>query len=394
MEQALAGIRVLDLTLAYLGPYATQLLAYMGAEVIHVESPRGELSRGIDARGGTSHMFALLNNGKKSITLDLRTREGQDIFRQLLGRTDIFVQNYAYGIVEGFGFSWETLQEINPRLIYATATGYGSSGPYRDWSSLDIAVQAKSGLMSVNGYPDRPPCRLGAAVTDPFAGLHLLAGALAAMYQRERTGRGRRIEVSLHDAAVGSLAINLAAYYASGRVPERQGSGQTSGLAPMGVFETSDGYCALTAIQDNWWNSLLEILDRTELKSDPRFATPSARRENKESLDEIVNSWTRTRTKHEVEQELNKHGVPAGAVLDLQDILSDPQYVERETFVETEHPILGRLKTFGNFIKFSDSPSPRLNPAPALGEDNDSVYIDLLGYTAEAVAKFKANGTI
>lgn len=394
MEQALAGIRVLDLTLAYLGPYATQLLAYMGAEVIHVESPRGELSRGIDARGGTSHLFALLNNGKKSITLDLRTREGQNIFRQLLGRTDILVQNYAYGILESFGFSWETLQEINPRLIYATATGYGSYGPYRDWSSVDIAVQAKSGLMSVNGYPDRPPCRLGAAITDPFAGLHLLAGALAALYQRERTGRGRRIEVSLHDATVGSLAVNLAAYYASGRVPERQGSGQTSGLAPMGVFETSDGYCALTAIQDNWWNGLLEILGRAELKSDPRFATSSARRENKELVDKIVNSWTRTRTKHEVEQELNKHGVPAGAVLDLEDILGDPQYAERETFVETEHPILGRLKVFGNFIKFSDSQSPKLNPAPALGEDNDSVYIDLLGYTSEAVAKFKANGTI
>ena len=394
MEQPLAGIRVLDLTVAYLGPYATQLLAYMGAEVIHVESPRGELSRGIDARGGTSHLFALLNNGKKSITLDLRAREGQDIFRQLLERTDMFVQNYAYGIVEGFGFSWETLREINPRLIYATATGYGSYGPYRDWSSVDIAVQAKSGLMSVNGYPDRPPCRFGAAVTDPFAGLHLLTGALAALYQRERTGRGRRIEVSLHDTAAGSLAINLAAYYASSRVPERQGSGQASGLAPMGVFETSDGYCALTAIQDNWWNSLLEILGRAELKSDPRLATPSARRENKEWVDEIVNSWTRTRTKHEVEQELNKHGIPAGAVLDLRDILSDPQYAERETFVETEHPILGRLKVFGNFIKFSDSPSPRLSPAPALGEDNDSVYIDLLGYTSEAVAKFKANGTI
>ncbi len=394
MEQPLAGIRVLDLTVAYLGPYATQLLAYMGAEVIHVESPRGELSRGIDARGGTSHLFALLNNGKKSITLDLRAREGQDIFRQLLERTDMFVQNYAYGIVEGFGFSWETLREINPRLIYATATGYGSYGPYRDWSSVDIAVQAKSGLMSVNGYPDRPPCRFGAAVTDPFAGLHLLTGALAALYQRERTGRGRRIEVSLHDTAAGSLAINLAAYYASSRVPERQGSGQASGLAPMGVFETSDGYCALTAIQDNWWNSLLEILGRAELKSDPRLATPSARRENKEWVDEIVNSWTRTRTKHEVEQELNKHGIPAGAVLDLRDILSDPQYAERETFVETEHPILGRLKVFGNFIKFSDSPSPRLSPAPALGEDNDSVYIDLLGYTSEAVAKLKANGTI
>jgi CoA:oxalate CoA-transferase len=271
MSLPLDGVVVIDLSQIYNGPYATFLLATSGATVIKVEPPGGESLRRRGSVGGAALPFALLNGCKRTIVLNLKTDEGKDLLRDLVRAGDVLVENFAPGVLDRLGVGAAALQDINPRLIYAQSSGYGTSGPYRDYPAMDLTVQAMSGVMSITGFQDRPPVKAGPALCDFFAGVHLYGAVATALYERERTGVGRRVEVAMLDAVYPSLGSSLGLHFdTQGDVPPRTGN-RHAGLAeaPYNVYPTSDGYIAILCVSETHWKSLLRVMDRGDLASDP-----------------------------------------------------------------------------------------------------------------------------
>ncbi|MGH7054609.1 MAG: formyl-CoA transferase [Stellaceae bacterium] len=399
MSQALAGIRVIDMTHNQAGPACAQILAFLGAEVIKLEEPKGGdvARRNMRDRPDTDSLFFLLfNANKKSLTLNLKTAHGKELFRRVIAQSDILLENFGPGALDRLGFGWPALQEINPRLIYATIKGFGTSGPYRDYKSYEPIAQAMGGAMSVTGFPENPPTYVLPAIGDSGTGMHMAIGILAALQQRHASGRGQQVEVSMQDAVVNLIRVSLRDHQRFGEAMPRRGN-QMGQTVPSTLYPCQGGgandYVFINASEQPMWLALLGAIGRSELADDPRFATPASRWENRAALNAILEEWTRARGKHEVMRVLAAAGVPCGAVQDTGEVLADPHLAEREMIVELDYPSRGPYKTVGCPIKLSDSPVAVTRP-PQLGEHSEAVLAALCGVGAEEAKRLQRDGIV
>jgi len=382
MKQPMDGITVVDLTQIFNGPYATFLMAMSGAEVIKIEPPEGEhLRKRQGSAKGAAMPFAMLNANKKSVTLDLKTAAGKQALKDLAARADVVVENFAPGVMDRLGLGAKVLQAINPRLIYAASTGYGGDGPYRDYPAMDLAVQAMSGLMETTGYPENPPVKAGATVCDFAAGTHLFAAISVALFDRERTGKGRVVEVAMLDSIFPTLASSLGMFYGTGGAEVVRTGNRQSGLAvaPYNAYPTTDGYIVIIAGNEQRWRTLITALGHPELADDPRFATVRDRCANMDELDREIGNITRSRTKEEIFQKLVKVRIPSAPVRSLQEVVNDPHLHQRGMLRWIDHPEYGRMVVPATPIRFLDQALPEYQPSVALGSDTRSVLKDKLG---------------
>ena len=322
----LTGIRVLDLTQIYNGPYATFLMAMAGADVIKVDPPGGEHLRRRNARGGALYPFKMLNPNKRSISLDLKNDEDRDIFLELALTADNIIENLAPGVVDRLGVGYETIKKIKPEIIYASGSGYGQDGPYKGYQAMDIAVQAMSGVMSATGFPDNPPVKAGVALCDFFAGIHLFGGVMTALVKKERTGKGSYVDVSMQEAVFPSFASNLGLVFDTDakKIPERVGNfhGGLS-IAPYGVYPCKDGYVSIICNNDTHWHRLLEVIGLPDAKDDPKFITMADRVENLDDVTNLITEWSTNLLRSEIMALLNEARVPCGMVKDLGEVIED-----------------------------------------------------------------------
>jgi CoA:oxalate CoA-transferase len=405
----LDGVVVLDLTRFLAGPYCTLLLAGLGAEVIKVEPPGGDLYRSHPPFGGPKGAsltrqtaddlgLALLHRmrGKKSITLNLRAEAGVDLFRRLCVHADVVVENFLPGTLDKMRLGFPVLQTLNSRLILCSISGFGQDGPYRDWRAFDPVVQGMSGISSVTGYEDRPPVRCGAAVSDTSASLYGVIGILSALRARERTGQGDWIDVAMLDGSFFLLA-DVLEFVTAGGEPARRGNGHPS-TVPFNVYRARDGWITVCAVSPREWHDVLRALGRLELAADPRFdPAAGSRRGHREDIDALVQEWVEQRTVAEAVETFQSHHVAAGPVRDLHEAFDDEQLRARDMVVPLEHPAHGPVPGalgVGMPIKFVNHAAGFDRPAPALGAHNDEVYGRLLGLGAADLDALRGEGVI
>lgn len=379
----LDGVLVVDLGQIYNGPYAGLLLALGGARVIKVEPPGGDLLRRRGARvRGALYPFCALNSNKEGITLDLKNEAGLRLLGELVERADVLIENFRPGVLERLGMGPASAHRLNPRLVYASGSGYGSSGPYRDYPAMDITVQAMAGVMSITGWPEMPPVKAGPAVADFFGGIHLYAAIVTALFERERSGRGTVVEAAMHDAVFPSLMSSLGLFFGSGgTVPLRTGN-RHNGLAeaPYNVYATADGFLALICVSDSHWGSLLAAIDREDLAEDERFADMAARVANVDAVDAVVAEYTARHATAPLFEHLRGHGVPCAPVKGVEEVVGDPHLHARGMLQEVDHPEMGEITAFSNPLRFGGGPAPAVRPSPGLGADTEAVVRGLLGY--------------
>ena len=398
MSKALDGIRVLDLTQYEAGPSSTQMLAWLGADVIKIEPPTGEPGRTAlsDKRGEDAWFFMLLNSCKRGVTLNLKSPRGKAMFEELARSSDVVVENMGPGVMERLGLGYEHLKRLNPRLIHASVKGFGSGGPYSDYKSFEWIAQAMAGAMSMTGSPDGPPTKAIGGLADTGAGLHTAIGILAAIIQRQATGVGQQIEVAQQDAVVNLLRIHLRETYVSGKPAPRQGN-RSAAAAPSNIYRCSPGgpndYVFIHCATVDMWKSLTRIVGRPELGADPRYEDRRDRVAFMDEIDTMIEDWTATRPKHEVLSILAGAGVPCGAVLDSTEVLSDPHLRQRGFITDLEHPRRGAYPMPGNPVRLSDSPTEVVR-APLLGEHNAEVYGKLLGVGQAELDTLRRDGVI
>ena len=392
----LSGITVLDLSHVYNGPYAALLMALAGATVIKIEPLHGEHLRSRGDLGGADLPFAMLNSNKKPVTLNLKSEKGRGLFRELVARADILVENFAPGVMDRLGVGAADLHKINPRLIYGSSSGYGKDGPYRDYPAMDLVMQAMSGIINSTGFPDQPPVKSGAAVCDFSAGIHLYGAIMTALYERERTGKGRVVEVAMQDAIYASLASNYGMVHARGdSAPERTGNRHGGlGIAPYNAYATSDGYVVLNCPGDHHFNAVLDVIGRPELKVDPRFHTRSSRVVNFAAVDELIESWTKTLTKDDVAQRMLAAAIPCAPVRNLVEVMDDENMHARGSLQWIDHPKLGRVALPHSPLVFEGTERRPIEPSMALGASNDAVFGAWLGHSEQELAAYKAEGVI
>jgi formyl-CoA transferase len=400
---ALAGIRVIDLTQFEAGTSITQSLAGLGAEVIKVEEPaRGEQGRraSADRPDADSYYFMVLNANKRSVTANLKSEKGRAVLRRLIEKGDIFIENFAPGAIERIGFGWEEVRRINPRIIYASIKGFAEDGPFASYPAFDMIAQATGGVMSITGEPDGRPIKPGVTLGDTGAGLHLGLGILAALIQRQSTGRGQRVTVAMQEAMVNFCRIACAAQLIARRTALRHGNQSMIGAnAPSEAYPCAPGgpndYCFIYTSRagEHQWDRLLKVIGREDLKHDPRFKDPHARYHHHRELDPIIAEWTRKHDKHTVMKTMGDSGVPAGAVLDTGELVNDAHLRRREVFVEVDHPVRGKFVIPGWPVKMSDS-HVKVTPPPVLGADTKAVYGGLLGLSDEEIAALRAEKAI
>jgi formyl-CoA transferase len=398
MTQALSGIRIVDMTHNQAGPACTQILGFLGADVIKLEEPKGgDVARTNmrDAKGGDSLFFLVLNANKRSLTLNLKTDEGKRLFKQVIAASDVLVENFGPGALDRLGLGYDALAKVNPRLIYATIKGFGTYGPYSGFKSFEPIAQAMGGAMCVTGFPDGPPTYTWPAIGDSGTGMHMAIGILAALQQRHASGRGQHVEVSMQDAVVNLVRVSLRDHQRFGHPPTRTGNqlgrnvpGTTYACAPGGAND----YVFLYA-QPQMWPAVVEVLGQPELAEDARFKTLEARWENRAALDVIIAAWTRQRSKHEVMRLMGDAGVPCGACQDTGEVLADPHLKAREMIVDVDYPARGTYQTVGCPIKLSDSPVTVSRP-PLLGEHTDALLGSLCGVGAEDAKQLRKKGVV
>jgi CoA:oxalate CoA-transferase len=393
-QYPLSGITVIDLSHVYNGPYATFLMAMAGADVIKVEPPGGEHLRSRGDMGGAALPFAMLNSNKKTVTLNLKSEKGRDLLRQMAARADILVENFAPGVTDRLGIGPADLHKINPRLIYGSSSGYGKTGPYRDYPAMDLVMQAMSGVINSTGFPDQPPVKSGAAMCDFSAGIHLYAAVMTALYERERTGEGRVVEVSMQDATYASLASNYGMVHARGsEAPARTGNRHGGlGISPYNAYPTTDGYVVLNAPGDHHFRSILDVMGRSDLKQDPRFLNRSTRVANFADVDELIESWTRTLTRNEVARRMLAANVPCAPVRDLTEVMHDENMHARGSLQWIDHPDLGRVVLPHSPLVFEGTERRPIEPSLPLGASNEAVFGDWLGHSEDELAEYKAEG--
>ena len=374
----LAGTLVVDLTRVLAGPFATMLLADLGARVIKVESPSGDDARRIGPFiAGRSAYFMSLNRGKESIALDLKDDSDRAIFEKLLDRADVLTENFRPGVMERLGYGWETLHRRWPRLVVASTSGFGQSGPYAERPAYDIVVQGMGGIMSLTGQPGGAPTRVGTSTGDITAGLFTVIGIQAALLEREKRGEGMHVDVAMLDCQVATLENAIARYLASGEVPGPLGSRHPS-IAPFEAFATRDGHLVVAAGNDALFARLCEALGCPELAGDPRFLSNDDRTRNADALKQRVEAVLGERSTEEWLARLGDAGVPCGPVNDVADVLGDPQVAARNMVVTLDDPVAGRIQMAGNPVKLSSFPDfPTRSPAPELDDQRERILADL-----------------
>ncbi len=381
----LSGILVLDLGQIYNGPYATFLMAMAGARVIKVESLIGEALRGRGEKSSAAYPFAMLNQNKESITLDLKSERGKKIFLDLAAKADVVLENFSPDTMENLGLGPSVLRQVNPRLIYAAGSGYGRSGEHRDFLAMDITVQAMSGIMSCTGVEEMPPMKSGAALCDFFGGVHLYSAVVTALFERARTGEGTVIDVAMEDSVLPALATVIGAYYYHDRqLPKRTGNRHPAlTLAPYNVYPASDGHVAIICIRDGHWRALVRAMGSPELIDEERYRTMAQRAELMEEVDELVSGWTQDRSRAEALAVLQDAGVPSAMVRNVQEVLADSHLHNRGMLRDVTHPALGDIVLPDSPVNIATGSrmSPRL--PPELGEHNRQVYKELLGMSDE-----------
>jgi crotonobetainyl-CoA:carnitine CoA-transferase CaiB-like acyl-CoA transferase len=391
----LTGIRVIDLTRVLAGPFATQSFGDLGAEVLKIEPPGGgdETRRFPPFLGGEGHYFLGINRNKKSLVIDLQQEQGKEILRRLVADSDILVENYRPGVMERLGLGYAALSGINPRLIYCAISGFGLTGPLRDKPSFDIVTQALSGALSINGERGRMPIKLAVPLGDMVGGVFGPMAILAALHERHRTGKGRLIDISLHDGLIGMLGYFAQLAFITGDDPPTMGSSHPN-IVPYGSFPASDGSIIIAVLSESFWGKLCEALERPDLASDPRYATPTLRRERRDEVDRIISDITRTRTVAEWEERLKAADVPHAPVLGVTAALSHPHALAREMVVDAEHATLGPIKVIGRPIKFPGAKQPPVTAPPTLGQHTEEVLRQQLGYSEAQLAALRDAGVI
>jgi formyl-CoA transferase len=409
MSRALEGIRVLDMTHVQSGPSATQILAWLGADVVKLEAPAGDITRMQlrDLEGVDSLYFTMLNCNKRSITLNLKSAEGKELLTELVRSADVLVENFGPGAVDRMGFTWEHLQELNPRLVYASIKGFGD-GPYTDLKAYEVVAQAMGGSMSTTGFEDGPPLATSAQIGDSGTGMHAVAGILAALIQRGTTGRGQRVTVAMQHAVLNLCRVKLrdqqrlqagplAEYPNKEFTDDVPRSGNASGGGQPGwAVRCSPGGpndYIYVIVQPQGWEPISKLIGRPELSSDPAWATPAARLDKLDTMFELIEEWTSTLTKWEVLEQLNAFNVPAGPILSSKELIAEPSLIDNEMIVTVEHPERGSFTTVGCPIKLSDSPVT-VETSPLLGQHNQEVFVKELGLTVERFDELRLDGVI
>lgn len=380
MTHPMSGIKVVDLSQIYNGPYATYLMALAGADVTKIEPPGGEPLRRRGVVGGAALPFAMLNGCKKSVVLDLKTEAGKEALRGFARTADVLVENFAPGVMDRLGVGADRLMADNPRLIYASSSGFGRDGPYASYPAMDLTIQAMGGIMYTTGFPDRPPVKAGPAMADFFAGIHLYAAIATALFDRQRTGVARRVEVAMQDAVYASLSSSLGMFWgANGKdIPARTGN-RHGGLAesPYNVYATADGFIAIICVTEAHWQALVRAMGKAALAGDPRFATLTSRVANMALVDEIVAEWTRDIPTETLFRLLMAAKVPAAPVRNLDEVMNDPNMHARGTLEWIDHPELGRIVVQQSPFRFDGVPPVPLEPSRKLGSDTDGFLAQL-----------------
>lgn len=393
--QPLSGVRVIDVTQIMAGPFCTMLLGDMGADVIKIEKPDG----GDDIRrsgppfvAGDSAAFLNIGRNKRSVVIDIKTPEGAKIVRRLARTADIFVQNLRPGRIEGFGLGYDGLRAVNPSIVYATITGYGRTGPYKDKPGFDLMAQGMSGIMGVTGHPGQPPVKVSVPITDLNAGLFTAFGVLAAYVNRLKTGTGQHVDSSLLEAGVAYTFWESAIYFATGSPPGPNGSAHQLS-APYQALPTSDGYLTIGGATQSNWERLCRAVGRAELLSDPRFAANADRMANRAALERTLSETFMTRTTAHWLGVLDRAGVPCGPINDMSQVYADPQVIARDMVVDIDHPTAGAIRNVGIPVKFSETPGTVRRPPPRLGEHTHEVLVEF-GYTADEIAALERQGIV
>ena len=386
----LDGITVLDLGQIYQGPYAGFLLSMAGARVIKIEQTRGEPLR---ARGD-SLPYAALNSSKEAVTLDLKSSEGREMFLGLAASADVVLVNYAPGVPEKLGIDAESLWKVNPQLVFAHASGFGLSGPDSAQTAMDITVQAHMGPMSVTGHPDQPPVKAGVAFVDFLGGAHLYGAIVSALFDAQRTGKGRLVETSMAEATYHTLCSNMLSWHQTGASPRTGNKHAAMGVAPYDVYQCSDGHVALISVTNRHWRSVLEIIGREDLLTDPRFRHNTDRAAHMGAVDELVEEWTRQRSREEVASLLGAAGVPIAVVRNVEEVVKDQHLIERQFLQWVNHPTLGEIPLPHSPLRFHGSTLRELDLFHAIGEDNESVYGEFLDLTAAEIEALRERGVV
>jgi formyl-CoA transferase len=406
---ALEGIRVLDMTHVQSGPSATQILAWLGADVVKLEAPTGDITRKQlrDLPGVDSLYFTMLNCNKRSITLNMKSEEGKQLFIEMVKKSDVLVENFGPGAVDRMGFTWDRLQELNPRLVYASIKGFGE-GPYTHYKAYEVVAQAMGGSMSTTGFEDGPPTATGAQIGDSGTGIHAVAGILAALVQRGSTGRGQRVTVAMQHAVLNLCRVKLrdqqrlthgplAEYPNEQFTDEVPRSGNASGGGQPGwAVKCAPGGpndYIYVIVQPPGWAPIAKLIGRPELADDPEWSTPEARLPKLDKMFQLIEEWSSRLSKWDALAELNALNVPCGPILSTKELIEDASLADNNMVVTVDHPERGAFKTVGCPIKLSDSPV-KVETSPLLGQHNEDVYVRELGLDPQRLAELKTNGVI
>lgn len=393
--KALDGLKVLDFTRVYSGPYCTMLLADLGAEVVKIEAVgKGDDTRAFaPIKNGQSGYFTYLNRNKKSLTLNLKSEEGKKVALDLARWADVVVENFSAGTIKKLGLGYEDISAVNPNIIYASISGFGQSGPYSKKAAYDAIAQAMGGITYMTGYPDAPPVKVGPAISDAATGVHTATAILAALYYRERTGKGQYIDMAMMDTVFSMLENAVPIYTLTGVSPSRIGNANP-GSAPYNMYHTRDGAVYISTANNSLFTRLIGVMGQPELIDDPRFGTNPLRKQHEAEIDAIVEAWTQQHTSADVERMLDEVAVPVASAKSVEQLIDDPQLLLRNMIIEQEVPDVGMVKFPGNPLKLQATPPDTSRRAPKLGEHTDEVLKEILHRSEEEIQHLKENSVV
>lgn len=392
-KRPLDGVKVIDFTRVYAGPYCTMMLADLGAEVIKIEKQgTGDDTHDFQpVKDGESGYFTYLNRNKKSLSLNLKAKESIEIVKELATWADIVVENFSPGVVDRLGVGYEDLRAVNPRIIYGSISGFGQSGPYSKKPAYDLVCQAMGGYMTITGEAGGKPYKLGTSIADAAAGIHMAYALVAALYYREKTGVGQFVDVAMMDTVFSTLENFIVTKTLTGTAPSRNGNANL-GSAPFNLYETKDGYVTIACANNKLFEKLATAIGKTDLLKDPRYKENSLRKKNESTLNKAIEEWTSRHTTKDVCAMLEAAAIPVGPILTIDELVEDPHLKARNMLVEIPHPKFGVIKYPGNPIKYSNTSDLCFNSAPLLGEHNEEVLKTILQKSAEEIKALRDKG--